>query len=75
MKNIKENLQNEIRNAVKGSSNWVGSSSPEDAVKKLFKEKMIAVIENVSESLDKRDSGYSRTVKTLMEMAKEIKGI
>lgn len=69
MKITKENLRNDIKKAVNNKS-WNGSV--EDEVKKLFKEKMKDVIADVSESLNKRDPGYSRTIRSLMELQCEI---
>jgi hypothetical protein len=69
----KETLQSEIRNAVRGNSNF--NSNPEDSVKKLFKEKMNIFLDDISESLNKRDSEYSRVVRSIMEMKQEVNKI
>jgi len=74
MKFKKENLKSDIRNAVKGNSSFSGGNI-EDAVTKLFKDKMLAFVDDVSESLNKRDSEYSRIVRSMMEIKQEIKQI
>jgi hypothetical protein len=73
MKFKKETLQSEIRNAIRGNSSF--HSNPEDSVKKLFKEKMNIFLDDISESLNKRDSEYSRVVRTIMEMKQEVNQI
>lgn len=72
MKITKESLRNDIKNAV-NNKNWNGNV--EDEVKKLFKEKMIAFIDDASDNLNKRDPEYSRIVRSFMSMRQEIKEI
>jgi hypothetical protein len=74
MKFKKEILKADIKNAVRGNSSFSGGNV-EDAVTKLFKEKMIAFIDDVSDSLNRRDSEYSRIAKTIMSMKQDIKEI
>jgi len=70
MKITKESLRSEIKNAVRGNSSF--NSNPEEEVRKLFKEKMTAFIDDVSSSLNRRDSEYSRVVRGLMAIKQEI---
>jgi len=72
MKITKESLRNDIKRAV-SNKDWSGTA--EDHVKKLFKERMNDVINDVSESLNKRDSEYSRIVRSLMAIQQEINAV